>query len=124
MRVEVLIVGAGPAATSTAHALLRRSIPVVIFTTKRSAVGIPVDVLSPDVRPEFAAIGLRSAAWTNAGMAYHLESLVSISISWDNATCCSRTRPLPTSQGSWSGAASPSLRVIEPSDDRGNERNI
>src|SRR5438094_919237 len=71
MRVDVLIVGAGPAATSTALALLRRGIPAALVTTKRPVAGIPVDVLSPDVKPEFAAIGIGGAAWTDAGMAHH-----------------------------------------------------
>jgi flavin-dependent dehydrogenase len=71
MRADVLIVGAGPAATSTALGLLRHGIPVAIVTTNRPRGGIPVDVLSPDVKPEFASIGIGGGAWTDVGVACH-----------------------------------------------------
>ncbi len=71
MRVSVLIVGAGPAALSTALGLLRHGIAVAIVTTNTRTGGIPVDVLPPDVKPEFASIGVAGEAWADVGVACH-----------------------------------------------------
>jgi flavin-dependent dehydrogenase len=71
MRADVLIVGAGPAATSTALGLLHHGIPVALVTTNTPTGGIPVDVLPPDVKPELASIGVGGEAWTEVGVACH-----------------------------------------------------
>jgi flavin-dependent dehydrogenase len=81
MRSDVLIVGAGPAAASTALGLLRHGISVTLVTSKRPAGGIPVDVLSPDAKPEFASIGVESAAWTDVSVACH-----GIEATWGSAS--------------------------------------
>jgi 2-polyprenyl-6-methoxyphenol hydroxylase-like FAD-dependent oxidoreductase len=80
MRASVLIVGAGPAATSTALGLLRHGIAVSIVTTNTPTSGIPVDVLPPDVKPVFASLGVAGEAWTDVTVACH-----GIEASWGDA---------------------------------------
>src|ERR1700686_3010321 len=71
MKADVLIVGAGPAATSTALGLLRHGIPVALVTINTPTGGIPVDVLPPEVKRELASIGVAGEAWTDVGVACH-----------------------------------------------------
>ena len=71
MLADVLIVGAGPAGTSTALSLLRQGITVAIVASNREPVSIPVDVLSPELKAEFASLGIQSETWTHLGVACH-----------------------------------------------------
>lgn len=69
MKPDVLIVGSGPAGASTALSLLRQGVAVTVLTADKSSLGIPVDVLSPDVKPEFAAIGIQNKRFIDLGVA-------------------------------------------------------
>ena len=69
MNADVLIVGSGPSGASTALSLLRHGIAVTVVTADKSSPGIPVDVLSPEVKPEFASIGLQNKRFTDLGVA-------------------------------------------------------
>jgi len=81
MRADVLILGAGPAGVSTALGLLCQGISVAIVSSKGRVPGIPVDVLSPETKTEFAHLGIQAEAWSSLGVACH-----GIDAAWGNAS--------------------------------------
>ncbi len=81
MEADVLIVGSGPAGSSTALGLLRHGIAATVVTADKSAPGIPVDVLSPDVKPELSSLGIQAKGWSDLGVACY-----GIDAAWGSAT--------------------------------------
>src|SRR6266566_264584 len=63
MKVDALILGAGPAATSTALSLLRSGVSVCLLARDDSTTTIDVEILSPEIRAELAAVGIHQSFW-------------------------------------------------------------
>lgn len=72
---QVVVVGCGPAGTSTAATLLRAGVSVCVVTCDETRSHLPAEILSPSARREFDRLGFKQDVLDGGIPAYGIEAV-------------------------------------------------